>query len=746
ILGLSSVLLGFVFSCLIFYLFSRNNIFIGVQENLKLFLKITIITFSLLYLFLNFNILMDFFNKDNKKINNRYILIIILRILATAIILLFFSVFLYEKYSYMDFITLIYYSYFFEYLFLGVVVSLLISTKISKFKEYILTKLKDYVLPALRQLKNKTKLSYGYLFFISPAVGFIIMESLNLSTFDSVDLDFIFINFLLYEIIHVFFYIIFRRIKLTSTISLMLIYFIAIANYFVIDFKGIPIVFNDLLSINTAFNVSGAYEFNLNFEFALSMIIFISIMFVMMFVPEKKSNKQNNEIVKSLLILIVLLGINSFVYNSGFYLQDTSHAHWDPSMKFEKYGYLSSFIYDFKKSLSVNIDNYSIQDVEEILSRNNNNDNDTNKLPKKPNIIVVMNEAFSDLNIIGDFETNEDYIPYYRSLKDNTIKGILSTSPVRGSGTGFTEFEFLTGNTMAFLRGTNPYVQYINSETPSLVSTLKDQNYQALAMHPYKKTSYNRVSVYSDFGFDDFITMESFDDPETVRGNISDLENYKKVVELYEGRDKDKSFFIFNITMQNHGGYVDTGYEFNNPIKVTSFDAQEDVNVFLSLMKESDSALKYLIDYFENVEEDTLILVFGDHQPMLNNAFLENLYGKPVAELTLEEKSKLYQVPFTIWSNYDIDEKYIDNISSNYLSSLLLDTAGLNVTNYNRYLLNLQEKLPVVLANFYFNSEGKVFSYEDDSNYEEYLEEYEMIQYNNLFDLKNRLDKHFYIE
>ncbi|MBG0765594.1 MAG: sulfatase-like hydrolase/transferase, partial [Tissierellales bacterium] len=447
--------------------------------------------------------------------------------------------------------------------------------------------------------------------------------------------------------------------------------------------------------------------------------------------------------IHKLVIFFLLIIINNFVYSSGLYFQDTSHGHWDPSMKFEKYGYLSSFMYDFNKSLKVDIENYSVKDVDKILS---NYENIKESSSRKPNIIVVMNEAFSDLSILGDFETNEAYLSYFNSLQNNTIKGILTTSPVRGSGTGFTEFEFLTGNSMAFLRGTNPYVQYINSDMPSIVSTLKDQNYQALAMHPYKKTSYNRVSVYSHFGFEDYITMENFNDPETVRGNISDLENYKKLIELYENRDKEKSFFIFNITMQNHGGYVDTGYKFNNPIEVTSFEVQEDVNVFLSLMKESDLAFKYLIDYFSEVEEDTIILMFGDHQPMLDNDFLENVYRKPLSDFTLEDKSKLYQVPFIIWSNYDIQENYIENISINYLSTLLLDTAGLKKTTYQVYLSSLREKLPIVVANFYGNPKGEFFSYETDTEYDNYLKEYESIQFNYLFDLKNRLDKYFYLK
>jgi phosphoglycerol transferase MdoB-like AlkP superfamily enzyme len=598
-----------------------------------------------------------------------------------------------------------------------------------------------------KYLKQKIKLSYGYLFFVSPAVGLALMEILNLSTIESIDLDFLFVNYLLYTLIHVFFYMIFRRIKLTSFFSLMLIYYVAIANYFVISFRGIPIIFGDIYSVKTAFSVSGGYDFTLNSNFTTSVLIFSAAVFLLLASSEKNYNKNEKieELIKSSIVFITLIVITLFVYNSGFYFKDTTHTHWEPSSKFKKYGYLSSFIYDFTKTVSVEIDDYSVGEVDKILSKYPKDENlsDANH---KPNIIVVMNEAFSDFDFIGDFETNKDYLPFYRSLEDNTIKGILTTSPERGGGTGYTEFEFLTGNSMAFLKGTNPYVQFINSDMPSMVSTLKDQNYQVLAMHPYKKTGYNRVSVYSHFGFEDFITMDSFDNPETVRGNISDLENYKKLIELYENRNKDKSFFIFNITMQNHGGYFDTGYEFKNPIEVTSYDVREDVDIFLSLMKESDLAFEYLINYFKNIGEDTLILIFGDHQPMLDDNFTEALFDKPLEDLSLEEKVKLYQVPFLIWANYDIEDRDIEKISINYLSSLLLDTAGVKTTSYNNYLLNQYRKMPIITANFYYDNKGDVYSFQESTILSDVIHDYEMIQYNNIFDLKNRLNKYFYIK
>ena len=98
-----------------------------------------------------------------------------------------------------------------------------------------------------------------------------------------------------------------------------------------------------------------------------------------------------------------------------------------------------------------------------------------------------MNEAFSDPSVLGDFTTNEDYMPFVHSLldgADNTISGHLNVS-VKGGNTANTEFEYLTGASMAFLPyGSIPYQQYVKKETPSMASYLSSLGYYTIAMHP----------------------------------------------------------------------------------------------------------------------------------------------------------------------------------------------------------------------------------------------------------------------
>lgn len=166
-----------------------------------------------------------------------------------------------------------------------------------------------------------------------------------------------------------------------------------------------------------------------------------------------------------------------------------------------------------------------------------------------------MDEAFSDLSVWGDFETSEEVMPFFKQLQQEAVGGEVYVS-VKGGNTANTEFEFLTGNSMAFLpTGSIPYQQYIKSETPSLASYLKSLGYTTTAIHPYNRSGWDRDTVYEYFGFDQFLDKDSFTDPYRLRGYISDKSAFDKIIEQYEIGKNQGSQFIFEVTMQNHGGY-----------------------------------------------------------------------------------------------------------------------------------------------------------------------------------------------
>lgn len=259
-------------------------------------------------------------------------------------------------------------------------------------------------------------------------------------------------------------------------------------------------------------------------------------------------------------------------------------------------------------------------------------------------------------------------MPFVRNLHDDTVKGTLYVS-VRSSQTANSEFEFLTGCTMAFLPYRSiPYNSYVKLEMPTLTTTLKEQGYGAnLAFHLGIADAWNRDEVYPLFGFDDYHAY----------GDIAGELQEEDIVHRFP-------FDLF-------------GYQ--------------------HLISESDCDV-------------------WDHQPGIEPKKRAKMYSS---------KMTLYEVPYLIWTNYDIGEEEI-NMSANYLSSCLLKVMGANMTGYNKYLLDLQKKVPVITANGYIGDDGVLYGWEDALSYEDLLSEYRMLQYNNLFDSKNRVDEFFYLQ
>jgi phosphoglycerol transferase MdoB-like AlkP superfamily enzyme len=348
-----------------------------------------------------------------------------------------------------------------------------------------------------------------------------------------------------------------------------------------------------------------------------------------------------------------------------------------------------------------------------------------------------MNEAFSDPAVLGDFETNEDYMPFIHSIMDgnikNTISGYLNVS-VLGGNTANTEFEFLTGSTMAFLpQGSVAYQQYLKKEMPSLASHLKDLGYETIATHPYNSTGWDRNRVYPLLGFDEMYFIKDYNSPEKIRKYVSDKACYDKIIEMYEEKDSDTPFFVFNVTMQNHSSYTDDFDNFAPDIEVKDSDSKA-LNNYLSLMKISDNSVKYLTDYFSNADQDTIIVFFGDHQP--TNSVVSNIWklnGKNGNSLSSEDEANRYKVPYFIWCNFDIDTKSEHETSANYLSVEILKLAGIPLNSYEAFLNSLSDKYPVVSAIRSENADGQST---DTKNVMDELNDYSILQYNRLFGRK----------
>ena len=544
------------------------------------------------------------------------------------------------------------------------------------------------------------------------------------------------LNIVLFELIMALLLFLFGKLKTALRCQTILFMIIGLANYYVLEFRSAPIMPWDILSIGTAASVANNFKYTLSKE-----TVFVLIGFVILILLESKVTlelKKDWRIrVGGVLASFALLwGFTAMLHQDStvarFKLYDKLFT---PTVMSKRDGTAVAFLMELKYIVVEKPDGYNKEDAAALLASYDTND--TESATHTPNIIVIMNEAFSDLSVLGDFETNEDYMPFLHSLMQegtpNTISGHLNVS-VLGGNTANTEFEFLTGNTMAFLpQGSVAYQQYVKSNDYSIATYLKSKGYDTIAMHPYNASGWDRDKVYPLLGFDTFYSLKDWVNPVKIRKYVSDQSCYDKIIELYEQKDANTPFFLFNVTMQNHSSYSEEYDNFHPDITVEGTSSKILPN-YLSLIKLSDQALCNLIEYFSKADEDTVIVFFGDHQPSNSVAApVWKLNGRSGDSLTEEEEARRYKVPFIIWANYDIEAASNVETSANYLGSHVLRAAGLPLYDYRNYLSQLEGQYPVLTAIRAENAQGISTPVKDVKST---LQDYMILQYYNIFSQK----------
>lgn len=585
------------------------------------------------------------------------------------------------------------------------------------------------------------------LVILPPAACFYLMECYSHNPFMVVRPWAQFFNIVLFLLVTIVLFLLTGKLKTAHRIVYGVAMIYGIANSYVVRFRTNPIVPWDIFSWKTAASVADNYNFMPDTRMVVVTLVFLVAIALFHFIKVKVTRFVFwKRLIPAALVAVVLSLFAGTLQQESF---QNSHRLYNklftPVYMTDVDGMAVTFVMNLAYMSIDKPEHYSDSEAQAVLdsygaggAMSEDTDpaakDDTQKDEELPNIIVMMNESFSDLSVLGDFETNEDYMPFIHSLEqgaENTVTGMLNVS-VCGGNTANTEFEFLTGNTMAFLpQGSIPYQQYINGDLKALPDYLKTLGYQTIATHPYNAGGWERDTVYPMLGFNESVFKDEYVNPQYVRQYISDESCGDKIIEFYENKETDKPLFVFNVTMQNHGGYQDQYGNFTPDISVkdsTNFSLQQ----YLSLVKLSDSALESLISYFKDADEKTVIVFFGDHQPsdaVASTVLAKN--GMSWNHLTEEQQKLRYQVPYVVWANYDIDEETGADTSANYLAAEVLERAGVPLDEYRSYLMHLKTEYPVISAVRTVKADGSEVRASDEKDE---MDIYRKLQYYELFD------------
>lgn len=521
-----------------------------------------------------------------------------------------------------------------------------------------------------------------------------------------------------------------------------LFYFLfALAEYYTIEFRGIPVMFYDLLDVGAAAEVAGNYDFDITKGM---IVVFLLLFFLCLNVLMQGDRVPGMTLRAKLLsrvaaVAIAVITVFGIAHSASF--SKSVGRVGTPKRDFYNVGSQLCFIQTIKNAHIAAPAGYSVSALKELAAPYTEKAaSESTGLPDgtQPNIIAIMDEAFADVEISGPAALAADVMPNYMALKENAIKGKVMVSTY-GGGTGRSEFEFNTGGSMhLFSPNASPYAMFGQRMNYALASQMKSQGYHTIAIHPYSRTNYNRERTYAAMGFDEFLAQESFKKVEKIRSYVSDRATFERICDLTE--ETEEPLFTFCVTMQNHGGYKDKKYEASYIYGDGSFPQ---ASQYLSLVKTSDEALGEMIERLSKSDEKTILVFFGDHFPSLSDTFYEAVNGVTKDDAEFETAQLYYQTPFLIWANYDIPEEEDTITSLNYLGLRTVQLAGAKLTGFQEYLLDLKEEVPAFSGYSWYGKDGRYHEHGSDAEVEELLNQYDALEYNLLIDKKNTLADFF---
>ncbi|MFQ7392591.1 MAG: sulfatase-like hydrolase/transferase [Collinsella aerofaciens] len=502
---------------------------------------------------------------------------------------------------------------------------------------------------------------------------------------------------------------------------------LGIAGHFVITFKGEAILPSDILALGTAMEVSEGYEFTFTAGIVTSLALLeISLGLLSLIRPRKLRTPTHifPAIAANLcaFLLVTVVGLSGFssidlerALNFGF-------DRWQPITTYTSQGFITSFTEMVNELPIEKPEDYTpdeAQSIEQELAAAYDSTYGSSEQRAaavaqfneiKPTIVAVMNESFSDLSCFEQLQAAGYTGPaFYNSLPDTLVRGTMLAS-VTGGGTANSEFEFLTGATTAFVGlGKIPYQLYQMNGVNSLAKDLKELGYTATAMHPQNPVNYHRDKIYQQLGFGDFLSIGDFEGAPCYHAGVCDYATYDKILDLL--RTDEAPQFIFDVTMQNHGGYdygtVPAEELTNYWVEGASEGANSALNTYLTCINASDRDLEYFINELRNIGRPVVLVFFGDHQPSAATTLNDELYPQ---EDTASHAFRIYQSTYFVWANYEIagntELNVYDTVGANEIAAITLNKIGAPLTDYQKALLATRSDVPTINVAGYLGADG----------------------------------------
>lgn len=358
--------------------------------------------------------------------------------------------------------------------------------------------------------------------------------------------------------------------------------------------------------------------------------------------------------------------------------------------KFENNSFLAFFCQTASENLANRLtepENYNDDTVAAMMNVNIDDAENTSFENKKPNVIMIMSEAYADFRRFEDqLDLNiGDTYDGFDSVADQGYKG-TAIVPTYASWTVRTEFELNFGLPVRSLNDPNmPQCLLLDRAQPTIASYYKSWGYSTAYVHPFMGSFYSRQRVYANFGFDKLIFDEDFTVPINYYGTyIDDQTVFNQIEKLIN--ETDEPLFLHTTTMQNHQPY-DQG---ENP--------EDEMGNYFQWISKTGTDFEAFINNLSDIDEPTIVFMIGDHYPSLKGE--NSVYDQ--LGMNGDNCSVLYEQPYILWSNYELDYSTIpeEKLSAFYMPYVIMDLIDAPKDSFIQAMDNKMDTLPIYSTNY----------------------------------------------
>ena len=497
-----------------------------------------------------------------------------------------------------------------------------------------------------------------------------------------------------------FIYGLFRRLWAALLLPELILLAAALVSHYKTVINGSPLVLRDLTFVSQFSEIFGFAQSQITFSLhTISAILLFVLTAVLLFILDRRIKKARLLSPIMALVSCLLLVLLVCTPAMSLWLDSVERDGISEEERAEIYGpafgLYASYV-DGKRQMaalaSASLDELTMQ-IESLEIKEGEN-------LQTPNVIFLMSESFFDVTKLPDVSFSKDPIPVFRGLAEKYTSGDFISNTYSG-GTGYVEMEVLTGICSNLLKDSEtltslaPNSKYL--EIPTIADIFSEYGYKTGFIHSYNSNLYNREAIYGNFGFDEVLFETSFSPDVEMRGGyISDMALSQKIIERFEEKG-DEPMFMFALSMENHQPYTAEKFDEELDIEIESEKLNDEEREMLASyvqgLQDADKALGALIEYFEDSDEQVMIVFFGDHLPNLKINDRETIYSRLGYSSTAvttdwqpQELAKMLSTDYVIWTNYEEKPLPDKTESGNMLGISVLDRLGMKLNSYYAWL------------------------------------------------------------